>query len=68
MCLNPIAADTGLCLRPVQYERKAGLTLKIAEQQISVEITFVFIPLNKSIIRIFVILILLYEHQCKCAS
>ncbi len=31
--LNPIAADTGLCLRPVQYERKAGLPLKIAEQQ-----------------------------------
>jgi hypothetical protein len=35
MFLNPIAADTGLCLRPVAYERKAGLTLKIAEKQFS---------------------------------
>jgi hypothetical protein len=35
MFLNPIAADTGLCLRPVEYERKAGLTLKIAEKQFS---------------------------------
>jgi len=35
MFLNPIVADTGLCLRPVQYERKAGLPLKKAEQQVS---------------------------------
>jgi len=35
MFLNPIVADTGLFIRPVQYERKAGLTIKIAEQQLS---------------------------------
>jgi len=28
MFLNPIAADTGLCITPVEYERKAGLQLK----------------------------------------
>jgi len=28
MFLNPIGADTGLRLRPVAYERKAGLPLK----------------------------------------
>jgi len=28
MFLNPIGADTGLWLRPVEYERKAGITLK----------------------------------------
>jgi len=35
MFLNPIAADTGLCLRLVEYERKAGLPLNIAEKQFS---------------------------------
>jgi len=28
MFLNPIVADTGLCLRPVEYERKSGNAFK----------------------------------------
>jgi hypothetical protein len=35
MFLNPIVADTGLCLRLVGYERKAGMHLKRAQQHIS---------------------------------
>jgi|LakMenEpi03Aug12_release.lakeMendotaPanAssembly.Ray.scaffolds.fasta_scaffold27189_3 hypothetical protein len=31
MFLNPIIADTGLCSRPVAYERKAGIPLKGAQ-------------------------------------
>lgn len=33
--INPIAADTGLWLMPEEYERKAGLTLIVAQQNFS---------------------------------
>lgn len=35
MYINPIEADTGLWLRPLEYKRKAGMPWKTTHQHIS---------------------------------